>query len=217
MLGAIGVLIGGWIAARTERHALVAATSMLMTALACILMATVDLGAVLLILVMSLSGLMTGALMPSRDMIVREVTPPGAFGKVFGFVTNGFNIAGMVSPLIFGALMDHGEPRAVFLALAVTPPRHRRGGERAAPHARPDGTWPRPRSLRHALLLLWLARQRAAADHPGGAAGHSADPLDLQLSETQVGILSGTADGAVRRRGDRRLADDRAASARSAR
>ena len=36
-LGAIGVLVGGWIAARTERHALVAATSMLMTALACIL------------------------------------------------------------------------------------------------------------------------------------------------------------------------------------
>ena len=119
-LGAIGVLVGGWIAARTERHALVAATSMLMTALACILMASIDLGVVLLIMVMSLSGFMTGALMPSRDMIVRQVTPAGAYGKVFGFVTNGFNIAGMVSPLICGALMDRGEPRAVFLTLAVT-------------------------------------------------------------------------------------------------
>ena len=48
--------------------------------------------------------------MPSRDMIVREVTPPGSFGKVFGFVTTGFNIGGVVSPLIFGALMDHGAP-----------------------------------------------------------------------------------------------------------
>ena len=74
----------------------------------------------LLILVMSLSGFTTGALMPSRDMIVRQVTPPGAFGKVFGFVTNGFNIAGMASPLICGALMDRGEPRAVFLLLAAT-------------------------------------------------------------------------------------------------
>ena len=93
---------------------------LLRTALACVLMATVDLGTVLLIMVMSLSGLMTGALMPSRDMIVRQVTPPGAYGKVFGFVTNGFNIAGMVSPLICGALMDRGEPRLVFLTLAVT-------------------------------------------------------------------------------------------------
>ena len=118
-LGAAGVLIGGWIAARTERHAIVAASSMLVTASVCILMASVDLGAALLILVMSLSGLMTGALMPSRDMIVRQVTPPGAYGKVFGFVTNGFNIAGMGSPLICGALMDRGEPRAVFLTLAA--------------------------------------------------------------------------------------------------
>jgi MFS transporter, FSR family, fosmidomycin resistance protein len=119
-LGAVGVLVGGWIAARTDRHVLVAVSSMLVTASVCILMASVDLGAVLLVLVMSISGLITGALMPSRDMIVREATPPGAFGKVFGFVTNGFNIAGMLSPLICGALMDRGEPRAVFLLLAVT-------------------------------------------------------------------------------------------------
>jgi MFS family permease len=93
---------------------------MLVTAGMCLLIASVDLGAVLLVLVMSLSGLMSGGLMPSRDMIVRQVTPPGAHGKVFGFVTNGFNIAGMVSPLICGALMDRGEPRAVFLLLAAT-------------------------------------------------------------------------------------------------
>ena len=87
----------------------------------------------LLILVMSLSGLCTGALMPSRDMIVREVTPPGAFGKVFGFVTNGFNIAGMVAPLICGALMDRGEPRGrVPDAGGDRGPCDRRRGQRAA-------------------------------------------------------------------------------------
>jgi MFS family permease len=120
VMGAVGVLIGGFVAARTERHALIAAAGMLVTAGMCLLIASVDLGAVLLVLVMSLSGLMSGGLMPSRDMIVRQVTPPNAYGKVFGFVTNGFNIAGMVSPLICGALMDRGEPRAVFLLLAAT-------------------------------------------------------------------------------------------------
>jgi MFS family permease len=61
-----------------------------------------------------------GMVMPSRDMIVRAVTPPGAFGKVFGFVTNGFNIGGILSPLLFGALMDHGEPRLVFWVIAAS-------------------------------------------------------------------------------------------------
>ena len=119
-LGAIGVLAGGLLAARTGRHVLVAASCMGVATVSCLLMASIDLGAVLLVLVMSVSGFATGALMPSRDMIVRDVTPPGAFGKVFGFVTNGFNIAGMLSPLICGALMDRGEPQALFLTLAAT-------------------------------------------------------------------------------------------------
>jgi MFS family permease len=56
--------------------------------------------------------------MPSRDMIVREVTPPGSFGKVFAFVTTGYHIAGILAPLLFAALLDHGEPRTVFFATA---------------------------------------------------------------------------------------------------
>jgi hypothetical protein len=34
--------------------------------------------------------------MPSRDMIVRAVTPPGAYGRVFGFVSSGFNIGVLI-------------------------------------------------------------------------------------------------------------------------
>ncbi len=68
---------------------------------------------------MSIAGLANGVIMPSRDIIVREVTPPGLFGTVFGFVTTGFNVAGVVFPLAFGALMDHGSPRAVFFVSAA--------------------------------------------------------------------------------------------------
>jgi MFS family permease len=57
--------------------------------------------------------------MPSRDLLVREVTPPGSFGTVFGFLSTGFSFSGMVAPLAFGLLMDHGQPRAVFLMTAV--------------------------------------------------------------------------------------------------
>jgi MFS family permease len=84
-----------------------------------VIIAMLDLGSALLVLTMSVAGLFTGLIMPSRDMIVREVTPPGSFGKVFGFVTTGFNIGGIVSPLVFGALMDQGRPQLVFLGVAV--------------------------------------------------------------------------------------------------
>ncbi len=60
----------------------------------------------------SLSGLFVGIASPSRDMLVRAVTPPGAFGRVFGFVSSGFNIGSMVAPMIYGTMMDWGEPRA---------------------------------------------------------------------------------------------------------
>jgi len=74
---------------------------------------------VALIAAMTVAGFFSGVIMPSRDMIVREITPPGSFGKVFGFVTNGFNIGGIVSPLIFGAIMDHGSPRLVFVSVTA--------------------------------------------------------------------------------------------------
>ena len=119
MLSAVGVLIGGLLVGRTTRHGLVAALGLAGMAAFILLTAQVDLGAVALIAAMSAAGLCTGIIMPSRDMIVREVTPPGSFGKVFGFVTTGFNIGGIISPLIFGAIMDHGSPRLVFLAVAA--------------------------------------------------------------------------------------------------
>ncbi len=78
-----------------------------------------DLATWALVAVMMVFGFFFGFISPSRDMIVREVTPPGSFGKVFGFVTTGFNIGGIFSPMIFGALMDTGHPRLVFLVVAA--------------------------------------------------------------------------------------------------
>jgi MFS transporter, FSR family, fosmidomycin resistance protein len=118
-MSAIGVLLGGALAARTVRHSVVACTGLLLTGAASTLIAFVDLGALFLVLTAALSGLASGVAMPSRDMIVRSVTPPGSFGKVFGFVTTGLHIGGIVAPLIFAQFLDHGYPRAVFLFVAA--------------------------------------------------------------------------------------------------
>ncbi len=119
LLSAFGVLLGGVVATRASRHAWVAALGLAVMSLMAALIAQFDLGTVLLFAVTMTFGFFSGIIMPSRDMIVREVTPPGSFGKVFGFVTTGFNLGGVVSPLVFGAIMDHGSPRLVFVAVAV--------------------------------------------------------------------------------------------------
>ncbi|TMJ01082.1 MAG: MFS transporter [Alphaproteobacteria bacterium] len=114
MLSALGVLAGGLLAARVTRHEWVAAFSFAGIAVTAALIGAADLGIVMLMFVMSLNGFVNGLMQPSRDMIVRAVTPEGQFGKVFGFVTTGFNIGGIIAPLLFGWVMDAGHPRAVF-------------------------------------------------------------------------------------------------------
>lgn len=119
VLSSIGVLAGGFLVTRTSRHGTVAGLGLLATALMTALAGEIDLGGLGLIAAMTAAGFFSGVIMPSRDMIVRAITPPGSFGKVFGFVTTGFNIGGIIAPLIFGAIMDHGSPRLVFLGVAA--------------------------------------------------------------------------------------------------
>jgi MFS family permease len=116
---AIGVLAGGFVAARTTRHVGVAAIGLSVATVLTLIIAFIDLSLVPLFLLMVVGGFFSGAIVPSRDMIVRESTPPGSFGKVFGFVSTGFNIGGTVAPMIFGMLMDHGSPRMVFIVVAA--------------------------------------------------------------------------------------------------
>lgn len=113
-LSAIGVLAGGLIADRTRRHGDVAALGFGGTAVLIALVGLVPMGPVPLLLAMSLAGFLSGMIMPSRDMLVRAAAPPGAVGRVFGIVTTGFNIGGTLGPMLYGWLMDHGEPQMVF-------------------------------------------------------------------------------------------------------
>jgi MFS transporter, FSR family, fosmidomycin resistance protein len=52
-------------------------------------------------------------------MIVRGATPAGAAGRVYGFVYSGIDLGATISPVAVGALLDHREPRAMFVAVAV--------------------------------------------------------------------------------------------------
>ena len=114
-LSALGVLAGGVVADRTRRHGEVAALGFGGTAALVLLVALVPMPDVALAAALGLAGFLAGMIMPSRDMLVRAASPPGATGRTFGVVTTGFNIGGALGPVLYGWLMDHGQPRAVFL------------------------------------------------------------------------------------------------------
>jgi MFS family permease len=116
---AFGVLAGGFVADLTRRHAEVAALGYGVNACIVLVIGTIGLGAAPLIAAMAIAGFFGGMIMPSRDMLVRAAAPPGAIGRTFGVVTAGFNIAGMVGPLLFGFIMDHGMPQWVFGASVI--------------------------------------------------------------------------------------------------
>jgi MFS family permease len=116
---AIGVLMGGVIADRTRRHGDVAALGFAMTAGILLLIALTSWNAIAIVIAMGAAGLLSGMIMPSRDMLVRAVAPPGTAGRVFGIVTTGFNIGGTIGPILFGCIMDWGAPRWVFGASVI--------------------------------------------------------------------------------------------------
>jgi FSR family fosmidomycin resistance protein-like MFS transporter len=70
-------------------------------------------------LLLAVGGFCGGITNPSRDLIVRASTPPGATGKVYGFVYSGLDVGSMVTPVIFGWLLDRGEPATVFYTVVA--------------------------------------------------------------------------------------------------
>lgn len=111
---AIGVLAGGFLADRTHRHGDVAAACFAANVVVVVLIAMFSPHPVLLIAMMTLAGFLGGVIAPSRDMMVRKAAPPGAAGRAFGIVSTGFNMSGIVSPILFGWIMDQSMPRGVF-------------------------------------------------------------------------------------------------------
>ena len=110
----IGVLCGGWIADRIRHHHLFAGVCFVAIALAFFTMAGLSMRLEVIAFVFVIAGFFSGVVSPSRDMLIRSLAPPTEMGKVFGFVSTGFNVAGIIAPPLFGYILDHHNPSAVF-------------------------------------------------------------------------------------------------------
>ncbi|HKI63638.1 MAG TPA: MFS transporter, partial [Burkholderiales bacterium] len=117
--GAAGILAGGWVATRTARHDLVAASGMLAAGLLMLSLALHALTPALLAPVLALAGFCSGMTNPSRDLLVRAATPRGSTGKVYGFVYSGLDLGAMVTPVFYGWLLDRHLAQGVFFTVFV--------------------------------------------------------------------------------------------------
>jgi FSR family fosmidomycin resistance protein-like MFS transporter len=119
LAGSLGILAGGIAADRSTRHEGIVALGLLVAAALMLLVGFVHLPDAAIVAAVALAGFASGTTTPSRDMLVRAATPPGATGKVFGFVYSGLDLGGAVTPPVLGIFLDRGEPRMVFLFSAV--------------------------------------------------------------------------------------------------
>ena len=114
-----GILVGGALADHTTRHDLIACVAFLVTAAMIALVGLVSLPIYLIVGLFALVGLCLGLVMPARDMMVRAAAPPGATGKAFGFMTAGGSVGGIVTPPLFGWMLDQGDPQGIFWVMAI--------------------------------------------------------------------------------------------------
>jgi MFS transporter, FSR family, fosmidomycin resistance protein len=114
-----GVLVGGVFADRVRRHDRVATWGLLVAGALTLPVAAQAVSPALLLPLLALTGAAGGITNPSRDMIVRSATPPGASGKVFGFVYSGLDVGSFLAPPVFGFLMTAGMPSLIFWTAVV--------------------------------------------------------------------------------------------------
>jgi FSR family fosmidomycin resistance protein-like MFS transporter len=114
---AIGILAGGFVAARATRHDFVAAAGMGINAAAILVIAMQLVPGAGIAAALAVAGFASGVVAPSRDLIVRASTPPGAAGRVFGFVYSGLDVGALATPVFYGWMLDNGLPHAVFYTI----------------------------------------------------------------------------------------------------
>ncbi len=117
--GIAGMVIGGFLAERTQRHHRVAMGGMVVASALMLLLAGAVGNALVIVAVMACAGIASGITAPSRDVLVRRAATGLGIGSVFGFVYSGFDLGSSTAPLLFGALLDRHASHAVFFTLAL--------------------------------------------------------------------------------------------------
>ena len=117
--GSVGLITGGILADKWNRHTLTAVSALLVSA---VLLAVIDafsLPVILLTAALVVIGFLQATIRPARDMIVRSIIPKDSMGKVFGFLSAAMSAGHAIAPVFIGWLIDRGNHDIIFYVLAV--------------------------------------------------------------------------------------------------
>ena len=120
MAGATGgVLLGGWFADRSDRYLAFTVALTVAAAALLLLVSSKTMSDAVTLMVLLAAGLLVGASRTPRDVMLKDASPPGEIGKVFGFVSAGLPLGGALAPVPFGYLIDMGRPDLVLVLVAA--------------------------------------------------------------------------------------------------
>lgn len=120
LFGAAGMVLGGFLVGRVERLEKTISVCLLASAAALVLVGTGWLPGMVAVVLVALAGVGTGIAGPSRDMLIKRASPPGATGRVYGTVYSGLDLGFSVAAPVFGAMLDRGLNGAIFHGSALT-------------------------------------------------------------------------------------------------
>ena len=116
---AVGILFGGYLTAKLKTPEKIVSSCLTLTILMCLLLASGFVPVNIIPILFCAMGFGYGVLAPSRDLLVKQVTPQGVSGRVYGIVYSGIDLGAAVGPFIFGFFMDAGLPKALFVGIAL--------------------------------------------------------------------------------------------------
>ncbi len=119
LCSAAGMVAGGFLVSRAHSLERTIALAMASAAALLLLVASGWLPPLIAAAAAALAGLGTGLAGPSRDMLIKRAAPPGATGRVYGTVYSGLDVGFALGAPLFGALLDRGQPAAVFAGAAA--------------------------------------------------------------------------------------------------
>ncbi len=114
-----GMVLGGHLVRDPQRSVRVAAAGFGVAALIALTIGLGDWSPAMVLVLFGLMGFGAGIAGPSRDLLVKQATPEGATGRVYGVVYSGLDVGMTLAPLLFGALMDAGRFREVWVGVAL--------------------------------------------------------------------------------------------------
>jgi MFS transporter, FSR family, fosmidomycin resistance protein len=114
-----GMVVGGFLVADPSRCERIVGIGFGAAAGIALLLGFAELPAFAVPVLFGAMGFGAGLAGPSRDLLVKGASPDHATGRVYGVVYSGLDIGQAIAPLMFGTLLDMGQPSAVWLGIAA--------------------------------------------------------------------------------------------------